>query len=230
MTRIIGKDFQQLINFIDGYSLSHLLSDQGFIKLISSCHKKHYSYLTIVAELRGSMNDKQLLFLSESTSDTATSLFHLFSGSYKSSKLILRSSIETFLKGFSCEFINNIDEEKSVYVMFDTIKSLPYFDKDFTKNELDIIHSCYKELCKDVHSANEINMEKISALNSFPKYSKKEADCIISTFIKLIPCYITLLCHKENISFHKIHYTNKDIILNSINKSKRPIINNVSSC
>lgn len=228
MARIVKEDFEKLKDFVDKYSLSHLLKEDGFVTLISTCHKKYFGYLTIIAELKDIVSDKELSFLLESNSDIATSLFHLFSGSYKSSKLILRSSIETFLKGFSITYINDIDQESSIYEMFNKIKALQYFQTDFTKTELNTIHSYYKELCKDVHSAEEVNMEKISALNLFPKYSHDEANNIIKIFVKLIPCYVTLLCHKKNVNFHKIHHINKEIILNSINREKRPIINNTA--
>lgn len=228
MARIVREDFEKLKDFVNDYSLSHLLKEDGFVNLISTCHKKYFGYLTIIAELKDIINDKELSFLLESNSDIATSLFHLFSGSYKSSKLILRSSIETFLKGFSITYINDIEKESSIYKMFNRIRALPYFNLDFTKVELNTIHFYYKELCKDVHSADEVNMEKISALNLFPKYSQEEANYIIAIFVKLIPCYVTLLCHKKNEDFHKIHHINKEIILNSINKVKRPTINNIS--
>lgn len=228
MSRVVKSDFEKLIQFVKNYSLKPLLSEKDFIHLISTCHKKYFSYLTLIAELKNSLKDKEFSFLLESTSDIATALFHLFSGSYKSSKLILRSSIETFLKGFCLSFIKDIDKESSIYAMFNRIKALEFFSEDFNKQELNIIHQGYKELCKDVHSADEINMEKISALNLFPKYSKAEANVIITIFIKLIPCYVTLLCSKYNLVFHKIHHRNNEIILDAINKNKRPKINNIA--
>lgn len=228
MSRVVKSDFEKLKEFVKNYSLKDLIADEGYVHLISTCHKKYFAYLTLIAELKSSLKDKEFSFLLESTSDIATALFHLFSGSYKSSKLILRSSIETFLKGFSLSFIDDIDKESSIYEMFNRIKALPYFKDDFNKEELNTIHSYYRELCKDVHSAEEINMEKISALNLFPKYSKSEANVIITIFIKLIPCYITLLCKKYNDVFHKIHHKNQEIILDAIKKTKRPIINNIA--
>lgn len=228
MSRVVKLDFEKLKDFVKNYSLEGLLADEDFIHLISTCHKKYFAYLTLIAELKNSLKGKEFSFLLESTSDIATALFHLFSGSYKSSKLILRSSIETFLKGFCLSFIEDIDKESSIYEMFNRIKALSFFSEDFNKQELTTIHKYYKELCKDVHSADEINMEKISALNLFPKYSKDDANVIITIFIKLIPSYITLLCIKYNVVFHKIHHRNREIILDAINRNKRPKINNIS--
>ncbi len=228
MSRVIKSDFEKLKEFVKNYSLEGLLSDDDFIHLISTCHKKYFAYLTIIAELKNFLKEKEFSFLLESTSDIATALFHLFSGSYKSSKLILRSSIETFLKGFSFSYIDDIDEESSIYEMFKRIKALSFFAEEFNKRELITIHLYYRDLCKDVHSADEINMEKISALNLFPKYSKDDAEVIITIFIKLIPCYVTLLCIKYNEVFHKIHHRNNEIILDAVNKNKRPKINNIA--
>lgn len=228
MSRIIKNDFKSVKEFINDYSLSHLLKDKGFVELISSCHKKYFSYLTLIAEIDDDLNEKESLYFTESVSDVATSFFHLFSGSYKSSKLILRSSIENFIKGFSLLDIPDIDKETRVSNMFMRVKQLPVLEHEFPKNEFAMIHNCYKDLCKDVHSADEINMEKISALNLFPKYSRKELEAVVSIFIKLIQSYITLLCYTKNQKFHKIHYINREIILGGVNRNKRPFINDIS--
>lgn len=227
MAREITADFSELEKFVKEYTIESIFSNAELKGIISQYHKKYYSYITVLAEMKNEFEEKQYEYLLESCSDSGTALFHIFHGAYKSSKLILRSSIETFLKGFCKKDIPDIIEETSMYELFRKVKAHEYFDSEFTKPLIEQIHLGYKELCKDVHTAEQINMENISALNHFPKSSIENSKKITELSSKLIACYITLLCHKYNKQYHKIHYKNKDIITLGIPKKKRPTINNI---
>jgi hypothetical protein len=227
MSREINKDFNHLKTFIENYSVKSLFSEDEFEEIISQYHKKYYAFLTLLAEFQGIVDEGQYEYLLESCSDAGTSLFHIFHGAYKSSKLILRSSIETFLKGFAKDSYPDIIEETSMFEIFKNIKNIDYFNHDFIYPIIEKIHQIYKDLCKDVHTAEKINMENISALNHFPKFSVAESKKITDFSSKLIKSYISLLCYKYNSNFHSIHYKNKDIIKQGIPKKNRPIIFNV---
>ena len=236
MSREVKKDFENLNEFIQNYNLEHLLKNQEFILFVSKTHKKYFSYLTFIAEIQDYVNldehkhivnEKDLSFLKESCSDSGNSLFLAFHGSYKASKLILRSSIETFIKGFYLSFINNIDEETSIYEIFRAVKALPFSNIEPNKTILTSIHNKYKLLCRDVHTATEINMSNISALNYFPNFNAEQAQNLSVSIIELISEYITLLSIKYNSQFHIFHYENKKIILSSVKKNHKPIINNI---
>lgn len=236
MSREIKKDYNDLGDFLREYNLKHLSANDKFILFVSKTHKKYFSYLTFIAEIQNYLNksefdyiisDKELNFIKESCSDTGNSFFLAFHGSYKASKLILRSSIETFIKGYFLSFISNIDEETSIFEMFKKVKSLPISDIEPNKKLINSIHNKYKLLCRDVHTATEVNMANISALNYFPNFNERKANDLSLLITELTSEYITLLCLKYNKQFHKFHYENKKIILNSVKKSNKPKINNI---
>lgn len=228
MSRIVKKDFEELVNYIENFNLKSLLNESGYSAHISSYHKKYFSFFVLTTELENSIPEKEYLYLKEANSDLVTSLFHLMTGNYKSCKLLIRSSIECFLKGFALSFIPDINQEKSVYELFDKIKALSYFEKEPFKSEFKNVHNLYKLLCKDVHTAEKVNMADINSLDFFPKYSKRKANQIIDVILKLIPTYCFLLANKYNNEFHKIHHSHKDLIISSIEKKLRPIIMNTN--
>lgn len=237
MSREIKSDLDNLLKFIKTYDLKHLIVNDDFNLAIKQQHKKYYAYLVYIAEIQNYINDmnypivfgeNQYLYIKESCSDIGTSFFSTFHGNYKSSKLLLRSSIETFMKGFCLDEIPDIDKETSMYRMFDNIKKLDFFILNPLTLELfNKIHQAYKLLCGDVHTATMHNMANISALNYFPTFNKPESESVCKYTLNLIPCYLTLLLLKYNKQFHKFHYKNKEIIMESIQKKHRPIINNI---
>ena len=236
MSREIKSDLDNLVNFIGAYNLAHLNCDEDFICSIKKQHKKYFAYLVYIAEIQGYVDDNlfqtvftsnQLLYIKESCSDIGSSFFSTFHGIYKSSKLLLRSSIETFLKGFCLDEITDIDKETSMYRMFDDIRGIDFFSRRPQVLMLDKIHQVYKTLCGDVHTATIRNMASISALSYFPTFNKLESEFVCKYTLDLIPCYLTLLLLKYNKQFHKFDYRNKDIIMESIPKKYRPIINNI---
>lgn len=229
MSRILKKDFKELLKYIETFSIKKLLDEIDYIQIISIYHKKYFSFLVLSTELEVILPSKDYSYLKESNSDLISCLFHLTTGNYKSSKLLLRSSIECYLKSFTLSWIPDIHKEKSVYEIFDKIKALSYFSKEPFKSELQNIHNLYKILCKDVHTADQVNMANINSLDFFPKYSKKKANEITNIILKLIPSYCFLLANKHNESYHKIHHSHKEIISHSIQKNYRPIIMNTNN-
>jgi len=236
MSREIQIDFDALKAFLNGYNLSHLLNDASFNSFISQQHKKYFAYLTFIAEIQNFIDNPdysniilttQIPFLKESCSDTGISFFSTFHGSYKSSELLLRSSIETFLKGYFLDIIADIDKESSIYELFRKIKALPYCSVEPSKSIIDLIHGKYKMLCQDVHTATNLNMVNLSALNYFPSFNKDEATKVSDFSLVLISSYLTLLSLKYNEQFHGFHYKNRKIIINSIPRQYRLMINNI---
>src|SRR5690554_4190998 len=176
--RIVKEDFDDLKKYIECFNISPLLKDKNYLNFISTCHKKYYSFFIASIEFESCYNSNSYKFVKETNSDLATSLFHIMTGSYKSARLLLRSSIECFLKSFTLDSLSDIDKEKSVYEIFDKVKNLSYFKNEPQKSEFKIIHNTYKELCKDVHASDKINMAQIDALDLLPSYSEKDANKI----------------------------------------------------
>ena len=170
------------------------------------------------------LTTKQYLYLAETSSDIATAIFHTANGSYKSAKILIRSSIENYFKAFCQDELPNILTEKSVFKIFESVKALLYFQKENQKECYNLIHHTYVELCKDTHTADVINMENITALKYFPSYDAKKFEEVNKMLSKLIKCFIFLLCDKYNKQFHDMHYKNKENIIRAINKKLRPVI------
>ncbi|MBK7959203.1 MAG: hypothetical protein IPK03_14595 [Bacteroidetes bacterium] len=143
MSREINNDFKELKGFIEGYSLAHLVNEESFNIVLSQQHKKLFSYLTFIAELHFQQNEKERLkviskdqidFLTESCSDIGNSMFLSIHGAYKASRIMLRSSIETFHKGYNLDDLPQIISTKSVFEIFDNVNKLPQFYEEPLKS------------------------------------------------------------------------------------------------
>lgn len=233
MSREVRKDFKNLLKFLRKYQLKKVLKNDQIIDDLSKVHKKYFSYLTLMSELESfkddsSLNPKltsvQFSYFIESSSDIGSAVFHSINGSYKSARMLLRSSIETFFKGYCVNEIPGILEEKRVFVIFDSIKELDYFKKEPQKSLFEICHQEYIDLCKDIHTAEEVNMQKLTALKYFPTYDQVKMNDITNKVLKLIPSFLFLVCNRFNSQFQKMHHRNKENIILSIKKKLRPIV------
>lgn len=236
MSREITQDFSNLVEFIKGYNLQALSGNTDFLRILSQQHKKFFSYLTCIAELiplakdntlSPTISDNQLDFITESCSDIGSALFVMTHGAYKASKMMLRSSIETFHKGFNLDSIPDLDQEKSVFNIFDRVKALPFFANEPQRSLFDTIHQDYKLLCQDTHTAADINMQHITALKYFPTFSINDATQLSDILMRLVSSYNTLICLKYNEHFQKMHHRNKENIIENIPKPFRPLIHGV---
>lgn len=232
MSREIPSDLKALLGFFEQYSLKVLEGNGHFVSTISRVHKKYFSFLTFIAEInrqgpdqvQPSISDCQKEYLTESCSDIGNAIFVMVHGAYKPSRMMLRSSIETFLKGFNADEIQNILTEKSIFAMFESVKRLPFFQVDPAKSILASLHADYKELCKDIHTATKANMEHLTALEYFPAYNKKASDSISEICSRLTSNFLTLACLKYKYVFLKMHHLNRENVLVSVPKALRPLI------
>ncbi len=235
MSRRVKCDLEKLVEFFDSYSIKSNINNTDFLQFLSTYHKRYFAYLTFIAELSqykskpllSGLSDIQYKYYSESCSDCGLALFDSVNGNYKGSRLLLRSSIENFMKGVSIDEDTTIDQEKSVYTLFDRAKSISFFSKDTYKNLFDVVHLQYKELCKDVHTATINNMVQLSALNSLPSFDGALAKSVALVVLNLIPTYVTMLALKYNGFYHTIHFDNKDIIQTALLKEYANSINNL---
>lgn len=225
MSRLIKEDFDKLCTFIKDYSLSDVLEIDDAKKLLSSFHKKYFAYLVLIEEIHHKieqydevlkMPKEQYEYLQESCSDVGQAFFLTFHGCYKGAKLLLRSSIENFLKGSCLDEDKSLPSTKSVYEVFDKARVTDTFKE--TKANLHMqLHNEYALLCQDVHTADVSHMASITALNHFPSFHNEDAGNILKMVQKIIPIYITTIALKYNLAYHSISYnykeiTNKEII------------------
>lgn len=230
MSRIVKDDFDGLISFVKSYSLSALANDKDFLGFLSSLHKKFYSYLVLIEEIRLCIDDKtrkpviskgQFDYLHESVSDCGQCLFLAMNGCYKGTRLLLRSSIENFLKGICLDEVPQISTEKSVYQVFDDADLVDVFKKNKLKEDL---HSIYGELCMDVHTADSSHMTGVSALKFFPHFNNEEAKKLSAIYIRLLPIFITALSLKFNSHYHAINFRNKEVISSNLLDDYRSLV------
>lgn len=235
MSRRIKEDFEKLLEFFDTYTLKANISDVNFKEFLSVYHKRYYAYLTFIAELSQfstrsliiALTKDQYQYYSESCSDCGLALFDAVNGNYKGARLLLRSSIENFIKGICLDEDSSINSEKSVYELFDRAKAVSFFSKVTTKNLFDVVHQQYKDLCKDVHTATFDNMVQLSALNTLPVFDKKLSGSVVNVVLHLIPAYVTMLSLKYNKFYHSIYYENKEIIQLAILSDYAEVVNNL---
>lgn len=234
MARIVKADYDNLLNFLNSYSLSGNLTEESFLSFISVLHKKYYSYLVIMEEYRQFVDDTSALptlprvqfeYLQESISDCGQAFFLSMNGCYKGARLLLRSSIETFIRAMSMDEVPEIEKETSVFEVFELVNRVSVFAQ-YTELK-DTIHDEYKNLCQDVHTSGINHMAGITALKFFPHFEHKEAQAFERSYLRLISCYLTVLGLKYNAQFHKMHYSHKDIVINDILKDYRGIINGI---
>jgi len=236
MTKAIKTDFESLRLFINDFDLKESFKDEDFQKITSTYHKKYFSYLTFVEELAVAttgknkvLGEEQQSFLRESCSDCGQAFFLLMCGCYKGMRLLLRASIESFIKAISLDEEHNICSIKNVYEVFEKAKGISLFvDKDNDRMKLfHMIHGEYKHLCQDVHIAGKDNMEGISALSYFPAFDKDKSEKVSKIALRLMQCYITILAFKYNEVFHKIGFVNKEIIQHNFFSNYRKAINHI---
>lgn len=236
MSRLIKEDFDKLCTFIKGYSLSEVLEIDDAKKLLSSFHKKYFAYLVLIEEIHHKIEQKdevlkmskeQYEYLQESCSDVGQAFFLIFHGCYKGAKLLLRSSIENFLKGSCLDEDESLPSTKSVYEVFDKSSATGTFKE--TKASLHAqLHNEYALLCQDVHTADVSHMASITALNHFPSFLKENAGNISKMVQRIIPIYITTIALKYNSAYHSMSYNYKDITNKEIINEYKKEVHNIS--
>lgn len=219
MSRFVKEDFDKLCSFIKNYGLSDVLEIEDAKKLLSTFHKKYLAYLVLIEEIHqklvlnnGSVNmpKEQYEYLQESCSDLGQAFFLVFQGCYKGAKLLLRSSIENFIKGSCMDEDKSLSTTKGVYEIFYKAKATNVFVG--TKQKLHVqLHTEYALLCKDVHTADVTHMASITALKHFPSFQKKEAESISKMVQKIISIYITAIALKYNSVYHSMSFAYKEI-------------------
>lgn len=229
MSRLIKEDFDKLCTFIKDYSLSDVLEIDDAKKLLSSFHKKYFAYLVLIEEIHHKieqhdevlkMPKEQYEYLQESCSDVGQAFFLTFYGCYKGAKLLLRSSIENFLKGSCLDEDESLPSTKSVYEVF-TFKE--------TKANLHMqLHNEYALLCQDVHTADVSHMASITALNQFPSFHNEDAGNILKMVQKIIPIYITTIALKYNLAYHSMSYNYKEITNKEIINDYKKEVHNIA--
>ena len=174
MSRECATDFKRLKEYLIGYSISENIKQHEYASSLKKMHKCYFSAVTWNAELT---HNKDIFFrlnsrctndiinrLSEAVSDLGSSLFNWSNGNYKASRVMLRISIENFVKGVSGIEESDQLTEKRVYKLFETSAKQTIFTSCSTVNKCYTnLHNDYKLLCEDAHTATLQNMAHLSS-------------------------------------------------------------------
>jgi len=230
MTRDTKEDLKNLVEFLQSYTLSNQVKDPSFIKSITKIHAKYLAILTFLSELSEQLEtpkSKDFEYILEAASDIGQAFFCWIHGTQKACRMLLRSSIETFIKGSSCSEAPKILTEKNVSTVFTIAAKTANFSNTPNKNLLSNLRTFYTSLCSDVHTATKANMSHISSLDHFPAFSTPEATASCDAFVKITASILTLLSIMHNEKFHQMHHRNKKLILESIPGSMRKTVQNL---
>lgn len=235
MSRLIQEDFCKLCDFIKSYRIEGIIVNEEAKTILSTYHKKYFAYLILIEELHQHINDTtfdnylstpQYDFLQESCSDVGQAFFLLFHGCYKGAKLLLRSSIENYLKAIGMDENPKLPTTKSVYEVFDVTKTTKAFrgNKEKLHSQL---RDEYVNLCQDVHTADKMHMSSISALSHFPCILINEASAITKMVQRLVSIYVTIIALKYNQIYHLQNFNHKEICNKAIIKEFKKEVHNI---
>ncbi|MGI2136485.1 hypothetical protein [Shewanella baltica] len=234
MTRECNDDFTKLKGYILDYRISYNLDNNSYMVSAKRMHKVYFSLVNWHAEYQHQIdffskkytNNKDILLrVSEAISDIGSSNFNWLNGSYKASRVMLRSSIENFVRA-----ISSIDDEvqlteKNVYKLFDRAHGSNIFNSSVHVNKLyKELHHRYKELCEDTHTASYKNMDKVTSLVDYPKYVEEKSITTENIFIIIAKNILVILCLIFNDLYHKMHHRNRENIINSVQSNYKPLI------
>lgn len=235
MTRECSQDFTSLQDYISKYSIADNLRDRSYVEAMKSMHKCYFSAITWHAEISSREEEIRAdtqaftsdvwMRISETVSDLGASLFNWINGSYKTSRIMLRAGIENFIRAVGAIDDPSQLKEKNVFKLFEACGSLSIFNKhDAIKNSFSQLHTDYKTLCKDTHTASFENMDHLSSLDGLPIYRKKKAGETKDIFVRVTKNLTLMICLLFNKFFHTMHHRNQENILNTVSKSMKPLI------
>lgn len=243
MTRECTADYEKIKLYVNEYSMSKNLEHSDYKKFLKSMHKHYFSSITWSAELQqnkqgflslyADVNDDICFRLAESVSDLGSSLFSWANGNYKASKVMLRISIENFIRAISAIESKDQLSEKSAYKIFNVASCQGIFNDNVSPNIrrcYDALHNDYKLLCKDVHTAAAHNMENFTSLADFPAFQAGKSSNAAKIYIRVTKNITSIFCCLFNNFFHDMHHRNRENILYSMDSSLKASVLAPQSC
>ena len=240
MVRIIGNDFDQLKGYISSYSLTPVFKEPLYLSQLSRLHKRYFALLTFIAELEADdfafatttygldkpSKLKLTNYTKEAISDLGNALFNWIHGAYKGSRLLTRSCIENMVRGLSILEDTSVSEITVTHKLFEAASKLSIFTTGSAQVTFQNLKGNYTELCKDVHTADVINMEHLTALIYFPAFDNEKASKTLDIYVNVAQqCLVLLsLCFREFI--FSMHRSNIDTIFLNLPKALKAEVHN----
>ncbi|WP_299773019.1 hypothetical protein [uncultured Pseudoteredinibacter sp.] len=235
MTRECKKDFERIQGYVGKYSIEQNLDNSDYIASLKRMHKCYFSLITWNAELlhrkegfaslEPSSSEDIILRLAEVVSDSGTSLFNWMNGNYKASRVMLRVSIENFVRAISAFEDKSQLLEKNVHQLFERASKQEVFRKEGNIRKCyESLHSDYKTLCEDAHTASVHNMEHLTSLSDLPAYEKEKSGSSAEIYVRICRNITAIFCIRFNSFYHQMHHRNRENILNSLSSEIKSIV------
>lgn len=225
MVRSVEADFGHLAQFVHGYSLAMLITDEAYRAYLKQGHREYLILLTLWAEIEyesanapvaiagakleaGSTNFD---LLKESVSDFGSAYFCCIHGLYKPGHMALRSNIENFVRSISGLQEASALTTRSIYKLFDIAKTQPVFSGSGA-HYLTNLQQAYKELCKFSHSASLTHMAHIGSLQHFPAFNNSAFRKWGTYAKKIMKNEVSCLLHLNPKLYTHSHYKLKEIL------------------
>lgn len=240
MTREAKEDLAALQAFVRTYNLSTVSAAPEYEGLLSQQHRRYLPLLILLAELADlrAMNGlpaisplpsmQQMEYLQESGSDVGQALFCWMHGAQKGARVLLRSGIETFVKGVACAEQPLVLTETRLFKMFELASSTTFFRAKVGAQLFRELNTFYGELSAYVHTASSSHMNHVSALNYFPSFNAVDAKTSADAFSAVCSRIVVALSLLFNTAFHAMHHRNKETILDAIPNAYKPHIQNIA--
>jgi len=235
MTRECKSDYALLSDYITSYSISQNLQATAYVDNLKNMHKCYFALITWNAELNHAKADfllnntncnvEIILRLTEVVSDIRSALFNWINGSYKTSRIMIRTGLENFVRAVSA--IDNKAQlvETNVYKLFENADEITIFkSQEAIADAYSQLHSDYKILCSDTHTATIVNMEQLSSLAGLPSFEKRKAADTKDIFVRVVNNMNTIFCLHFNSFYHSFHHRNKENIAHALSKESRALM------
>jgi hypothetical protein len=226
--KAIDIAIDELTDYFSSFSLKTLMSDGEFAKSLKSLYESFHPLLIWCNYFRSNPPEQfpkieQFIkfqdYFEEMTSDLCQAIFLYAQGLYKPGLLLIRSSIENFLKCIGLFENKPVLEMKSVYDLFDFVKRFPIIASTADqKKEFDRIHTNYIKLCAFVHTKDNTFMSFTTALGHVPSFDRNKAGCYLEICQKVISSFQIFIAIMFVKKIKKLHHSDQDLILDNIPK------------
>ncbi len=213
-------------DFLRNYNLKTIVNDNEFKAELKKIFRRYYSFI-VWTEMVGSTVWKDAdksnafhVYLNEVASDLCFALFIALQGMYKPSLILLRSSLENFLR---CILVANDLKynSTSVFELIDLVKSTKLKADIEGSTHIDHLISRYGELCAYVHSADELHMSFTKVVGAFPRHNKKQMQIVSSNMRGFCVDVCSLLGLMLPDVYQGMHHSHKDLIMDVVPKGIR---------
>ena len=233
MTRECSEDYRDFAHYIQEYSISGNLENPEYCGILKSIHKAYFSAINLRGEVvhrekffsynGAEIDPVVVLRVCESVSDIGSAVFNWMNGNYKTARVMIRVLIENYVRAISSLDDKGQLDEKNVYAMLAKAKVSPCFSVDpFVKRCFENLHSDYKLLCRDAHTASEHDMQQLTSLADIPGFDCKKSKETGKVIVRATKNLTTSFCLIFNNFFHTMHHRNKENVLLGVWKDVKP--------